>query len=125
MEMIRSHRELRVYKLSFEKAQQIYQLSIKFPEIERYALTDQIRRSSRSVSVNIAEAFRHRRYPNSFRSKLTVSEGEAAETQSWLEFACACGYLNESVFTELLDCYEHIMSMIVKMIHDSKNWTLP
>jgi four helix bundle protein len=97
MESIKSHRDLRVYKLAFDTAQEIYQLSRDFPSVEKYSLTDQIRRSSRSVCANIAEAFRMRRYPAAFVSKLTLSEGEAAETQVWLEFAESCQYLTSDV----------------------------
>ena len=84
---IRSHRELEVYQLAFSAAERIYELSRGFPKEETYSLTDQIRRSSRSVCSNLAEAFRKRRYPKSFVAKLSDSEGEAAETQLWLDFA--------------------------------------
>lgn len=106
MESIKSHRELRVYNLAFATAQEIYQLSRQFPQVEKYSLTDQIRRSSRSVCANIAEAFRMRRYPAAFISKLTLSEGEAAETQVWLEFALACDYIQASFREELDGKYE-------------------
>jgi four helix bundle protein len=78
---IRSHRELETYQLAFECAMEIFQISGKFPKEEKYSLTDQIRRSSRSVCANLAEAFRKRKYPKSFVAKLSDSEGEAAETQ--------------------------------------------
>ncbi len=84
---IRSHRELEVYKLSFLSSMEIFMMTKRFPKEETYSLTDQIRRSSRSVCSNLAEAFRKRRYPKSFISKLTDSESEAAETQTWLEFS--------------------------------------
>ena len=84
---IRSHRELEVYQLAFRAAERIFEISKSFPKEETYSLTDQIRRSSRSVCSNLAEAFRKRRYPKSFVAKLTDSEGEAAETQTWIDFA--------------------------------------
>ena len=87
---IRSHRELNVYRLSFEAGMEIFELSRSFPKEETYSLTDQIRRSSRSVSANIAEAFRKRQYPKSFISKLNDSESEAAETQVWLDYSLSC-----------------------------------
>ena len=83
MNRIRTHNDLDVYGLSFEAAMEIFELTKRFPKEEIYSLTDQIRRSSRSVSGNIAEAWRFRRYPKSFVSKLSISEGEAAETQVW------------------------------------------
>jgi len=78
MEKIKTHRELRVYQLSFEAGMEIFRMTKSFPKEETYSLTDQIRRSSRSVSGNLAEAFRKRRYPKAFVSKLSDSEGEAA-----------------------------------------------
>ena len=93
---IRTHKDLKVYQLSFEAGMEVFQLTKNFPKEERYSLTDQIRRSSRSVSGNLAEAFRKRRYPKSFVAKLTDSEGEAAETQTWLDYALACEYMNKN-----------------------------
>jgi four helix bundle protein len=90
---IRSHVELDVYKLAFDAAMEIFECSKKFPVEERYSLTDQIRRSFRSVCANIAESFRKKKYPKSFVSKLSDAEGEAAETQVWLQFALKCDYL--------------------------------
>ena len=93
--------DLLAYKKSFELAMSIYHLSKKFPSEEKYSLTDQIRRSSRSVSVNIAEATRKRRYVNHFISKLTDSDAENSETQSWLEYSLACKYINQENFDSL------------------------
>ena len=87
---IRSHKELDVYKDSFNAAMRIFEISKGFPREETYSLTDQIRRSSRSVCSNTAEAFRKRRYPKAFISKLSDSEAEAAETQTWLDFSLSC-----------------------------------
>ncbi len=89
-----------------------------------YSLTDQIRRSSRSVSGNIAEAWRKRRYQKSFIAKLSDSEGEAAETQVWLEYAKACHYINEDAFLQLTGRYDNIIGMIVNMITNSDKWTM-
>ncbi|MBZ9629323.1 four helix bundle protein [Salegentibacter sp. LM13S] len=87
-------KSLRVYEIGFALAMEIFEVSRKFPKEETYSLTDQIRRSSRSVSVNVAEAYRKRRYKKHFISKLTDSDAENAETQSWLEFAYACKYID-------------------------------
>lgn len=94
-------KELLAFKKSFELAMEIFNLSKSFPKEEKYSLTDQIRRSSRSVSVNIAEAYRKRRYPNHFISKLTDSDAENSETNVWLEFALKCDYINIETFNTL------------------------
>jgi four helix bundle protein len=124
MEKIKSHRDLRVYKLAFETAQKIFQLTLGFPPVERYSLTDQIRRSSRSVAANIAEPFRMRRYPAAFISKLNQSEGEAAESQVWLEFADACNYIQPQQREDLYFKYEQIISMLVSMINMPEKWRI-
>jgi four helix bundle protein len=124
MEKINTHKDLKLYQLSFEAGMEIFKKSKSFPKEEIYSLTDQIRRSSRSVSANIAEAFRKRRYPKSFVSKLSDSEGEAAETQVWLDYAFACSYLDNENHAKLTDKYDHIISMIVKMINNPKDWSL-
>jgi four helix bundle protein len=123
MEKIKTHKELRVYQLSFESGMAIFKLTKTFPKEEKYSLTDQIWRSSRSVSGNLAEAFRKRKYPKSFVSKLTDSEGEAAETQVWLDYSLACGYIDEKIHADLFDKYDHIISMLVNMGNKSENWT--
>ncbi|WPO90592.1 four helix bundle protein [Chryseobacterium sp. HR92] len=87
MSTIKFHQDLKVFQKSFEAAQLIYELSKSFPKEELYSLTDQIRRSSRSVTANISEAWGKRKYEKSFIAKLTDSEGEARETQTWLQFA--------------------------------------
>jgi four helix bundle protein len=89
----------------------VFEITKLFPKEEKYSLTDQIRRSSGSVSGNLAEAFRKRRYPKHFVSKLSDSEGEAAETQVWLDYALSCGYLDKDLHAELFDKYDHIISM--------------
>tara|TARA_R110002072_G_scaffold117281_7_gene248242 strand:+ start:36881 stop:37264 length:384 start_codon:yes stop_codon:yes gene_type:complete len=124
MSKIISHKELKVFQLSFEAAMQIFEISKSFPSEEKYSLTDQIRRSSRSVSGTIAEAWRKRRYEKSFVAKLSDSEGEAAETQVWLDYSFACKYINEEIYNELYAKYDHILAMLVKMIFNPKQWTL-
>lgn len=94
-------KELLAYKKSFELAMEIFELSKSFPKEEKYSLTDQIRRSSRSVSANIAESYRKRRYVNHFISKLTDSDAENSETNVWLEFSLKCEYINEKTFENL------------------------
>lgn len=121
--IIRIHTDLKVYQLSFEAGMDVFELSKRFPNEEKYSLTDQIRRSSRSVSSNIAEAWRKRRYTKSFISKLSDSEGEAAETQVWLNYALACKYIDVEKHDNLYDKYDHIISMIVKMIIKPNDWT--
>lgn len=122
MATIKFHQDLKVFQKSFEVAQQIYELSKNFPKEELYSLTDQIRRSSRSVTANISEAWGKRRYEKSFIAKLTDSEGEARETQTWLQFAYACGYINEEQFNNLLNQYNQIIGMLINMINQSEKW---
>ena len=124
MEKIRKHKDLRVYQLSFEAGMEVFELTKKFPKEERYSLTDQIRRSSRSVSGNIAEAWRKRRYPKSFVSKLSDSEGEAAETQVWLDYALACKYIENEEHDKIYDKYEHIIAMLTNMITKPEQWKI-
>ena len=124
MERIRTHKDLKVYALSFEVGMEVYEITKLFPKEEMYSLTNQIRRSSRSVSGNIGEAFRKRRYPKSFVSKLSDSEGEAAETQIWLNYALACNYVDAVRYQKLFDKYDHIIAMIVTMINKPDSWCL-
>ena len=93
---MKGHRDLRVFQLSYSLAMEIFNLTKSFPKEELYSLTDQIRRSSRSVAVNIAEGFRKRQYSKVFLNKLSDSDGEATETQVWLDFALDCGYLSRT-----------------------------
>lgn len=113
--MIRSVRELDVYRLAFDAAMEIFEVSKSFPKEERYSLTDQIRRSSRSVCTNLAEGWRKRKYKAMFVSKLLDSGQEAAETQTWLEFALECNYVGKEVFDNLDEKYEHIFAMLITM----------
>jgi len=107
---IRDHRDLRVYQLAFDCAMEIFYLTSNFPKEERYSLTDQIRRSSRSVCANISEAFRKRRYPKSFIAKLVDSEGEAGETQTWLQFSVECEYVDKEKADVLSEKYNLIIA---------------
>jgi four helix bundle protein len=120
---IRSHRELDVYILSFDTAMKIFEISKDFPKEETYSLTDQIRRSSRSVCANLAEAFRKRRYPKSFISKLSDSESEAAETQTWLDFSLSCEYITEAMHHDLNETYDKILGKLVTMSLHPENWS--
>ena len=100
----------------------VFELAKHFPSEERYALTDQIRRSSRSVCANLAEAWRKRRYQAAFVSKLNDAEAEAAETQVHIEIALRHDYLSQETFEELDDAYDKILAQIVKMIVQSERW---
>ncbi|MCY1659952.1 four helix bundle protein [Chryseobacterium sp. SL1] len=122
MSTIKFHQDLKVYQKSFETAMMIFELSKLLPKEELYSLTDQIRRSSRSVSANISEAWGKRKYEKSFIAKLTDSEAEARETQTWLQFALACNYINEEQFKILNNQYNQIIGMLVNMMSQSQNW---
>ncbi|OCK52003.1 four helix bundle protein [Chryseobacterium sp. CBo1] len=122
MSIIKFHQDLKVYQKSFDAAMEIYELSKTLPKEERYSLTDQIRRSSRSVSANISEAWGKRKYEKSFVAKLTDSEGEARETQTWLQFSLACQYINEEQYIKLNIQYNYIIGMLVNMMNDSEKW---
>lgn len=123
--MVTHFRQLRVYQLAFDAAMKIYELSKGWPKEEKYSLTDQARRASRSVCANIAEAWRKRRYVAHFVSKLSDSDSEAAESQSWLDFALRCGYISEEVYKELDQQYETIGGGLVKMMSDPERWCGP
>src|SRR3990172_3390793 len=112
---IQHFRDLDVYRKAFDAAMIIFNTSKTFPAEEKYALVDQIRRSSRSVCSNLAEAWRKRKYPAVFRNKLTDSMQEASETQSWLEFSLACKYMNNDTFRRLDLEYEGILAMLNAM----------
>jgi len=122
--VIRDHRELDVYRQAFDAAMRIFQITKAFPIDERYSLTDQIRRSSRSVCANLAEAWRKRRYEGAFVLKLSDCEAEAAETQTWLDFAFRCGYLDSASTDELLQEYDRVIGKLVVMISNPSPWLL-
>ncbi len=123
--LVTKHQDLAVYRKAFDSAMKIFELSKSFPKEETYSLVDQIRRSSRSVCANLAEAWRKRRYQAAFVSKISDAEGEAAETQTWIEFAVKCGYLDREVAKELFLEYDEILSMLVSMINSAPKWVLP
>jgi four helix bundle protein len=120
---IRTHRELDVYQLAFKVAVEIYNLSKSFPKEETYSLTDQVRRSSRSVCANLAEAFRKRKYPKHFVSKLSDSEAEAAESQVWLDFALEFNYINQEQFNSLDEKYNYVIGKLVNMSNQPEKWS--
>ena len=123
-ESIRSHEDLGVYQMAFDAAMEIFQLSKKFPVEERYSLTDRIRRSSRSVCANLADAWRKRRYEAAFIAKLSDCEAEAAQTQVWIQFAVKCKYLEIEKGRELYSIYNKVLSGFVRTIDNPKLWTI-
>jgi four helix bundle protein len=121
---IETHRDLKVYQKALDAAMKIYELSKSFPKEETYSLTDQIRRSSRSVCANLAEAWRKRRYEAAFISKLSDTEAEAAETQVWLEFAVKCKYLGRDEGLALYKTYDEVIRTLVGMINHPETWVI-
>ena len=113
---LKGHRDLKVFQLAYKLAMEIFEASKSFPKEEKYSLTDQIRRSCRSVAANIAEGFRKRQYPKMFVSKLADADGEATETQVWLDFARDCEYLPIAHYEELTKGYEETGKMLGKMM---------
>jgi four helix bundle protein len=124
MANIRSYRELRVYQNAFSASMRIFQLTKDFPPEEKFSMVDQMRRSSRSVCSNLAEAWRKRRYRAHFVSKLTDCEGEADETRVWLEFSLASGYITRSIFDELDTIYDLVLGQLVRMRTEPEKWTM-
>lgn len=112
------YRKLIAYQKAFDLAMEIYLITKKFPTEEKYSLTDQVRRSSRSVCANFVEAYKRRRYKDYFISKLNDSETENAETQVWLDFSLACGYINEEKYLELTAKNNEIAKLILYMINN-------
>lgn len=110
------HKSLRVFQLSYKLAMEIFDISRTFPVEERYSLTDQIRRSSRSVPANIAEGYRKRQYPRAFVNKMSDADGETAETQVWLDFSKDCRYINSQTYERLTAEYKEVGSMLGHMI---------
>ena len=115
-------RDLEVYRVAFDVQQAVFGLSKAFPREEMYSLTDQIRRSSRSIGANISEAWAKRRYPAHFVSKLSDAEGEMEETVHWIETAFACNYVSVSVKEQVAAKCRHIGGMLNKMMADPKSW---
>jgi four helix bundle protein len=125
MTLVRDFKELRVYRSGFDAAMRLYELSKSWPKDERYALTDQIRRSSRAVCSNVAEAWQKRLYVAHFVSKLSDASSEVAETLVWLDFARACGYLQTEDHVQLERDYRQISGGLVKMMADPDAWCGP
>ena len=115
-------RELNVYQLAFNSAMKIFEITKDFPNEEKYSLTDQIRRSARSVCSNLAEGWHKRRYIAAFINKLTDSIQEASETQTWLEFSLACGYIDQTIFEQLTKQYEVIIAQLITMELKAKSF---
>ncbi|HEX5809241.1 MAG TPA: four helix bundle protein [Anaerolineales bacterium] len=113
---LKGYRDLKVFQLAYKLAMEIFTESKAFPRDERFSLTDQIRRSSRSVAANLAEGFRKRQYPKMFLSKLADSDGEVAETQVWLDFARDCGYMPADRCDNLIKSYEEVGKMLGTMM---------
>ena len=112
------HKSLRVFQLAYTLAMEIFRISRTFPKEERYSLTDQIRRSSRSVPANIAEGYRKRQYPNAFTNKMSDADGEATETQVWLDISLDCGYIDGKTHERLISEYKQVGSMLGHMINN-------
>jgi four helix bundle protein len=123
-EKISSYKDLRVFQNGMDAAMKIFHLTKQFPAEEKYSMVDQMRRSSRSVCANLAEAWRKRRYKAAFIAKLSDAESEACETQVWIEFARRCQYLEDGSCNELDAAYEEIMGQIVRMIVDADKWLI-
>ncbi len=121
---VADYKELRVYGLAFESAMEIFELTRRWPSEEKYSLVDQIRRSSRSVCANLAEAWRKRRYEGAFVVKLSDSDAEAAETKVHLDFALRCGYLSSDHHSKLKDQYDHICRQLTMMMDDAPSWCI-
>ena len=124
MDKIKSHKDLKVYQLAYEAALEIHEFTKSFPSDERYSLTNQIRRSSRSVCSNLAEAWRKRRYKKNFISKLSDSEAEASETQVWLDMSESFKYIDARTHNDLYDKYEHIIAMLITMSNQPEKWSI-
>ncbi len=118
------HTDLEVYQREFQAAMEVFRLTKTFPSEEKYSLTDQGRRSSRSVAANISEAWRKHRYPASLVGKLNDAEGESAETQTWLQFAVECGYANTESTRAIYAEYDSIIAMLVNMQNHPEDWSL-
>lgn len=116
MNFYRGYRDLKVYQLAYQLALEIHEITKSFPKEEKYSLTDQIRRSSRSIPTNLAEAWKKRRYEKAFISKLTDCAGEAGETEVWLDFAKDFGYISIEKHKDLMDRYDEVNRMIYGMI---------
>lgn len=123
-ERISNHRDLKVYQNAFHASMEIFELTKSFPAEEKYSLTDQVRRSSRSVCANLSEAWRKRRYKAAFIAKLSDCEAEACETQVWLEFSLKCNYIDKETFQTLDNECDRIIGQLVRMIDGADDWII-
>jgi len=123
-ERINSYKDLRVYQNAMDAAMRIFELSKTFPPEEKYSMVDQMRRSSRSVCANLAEAWRKRRYKAAFVPKLSDAESEACETQVWIEFALGCRYVEQALAEDLDLCYDRVIAQLVTMMVDADKWLI-
>ena len=117
-----SFRQLQVYQKAFKLAMEVFEMTKKIPVEERYSLTDQIRRSSRSVCANIGEAYRKRRYPKHFISKLSDCDAENTESQVWLDFSLSCKYINKEKYNDLISKSEEIGKLLGFMMNNSEKF---
>ena len=124
-ELAKKVRDLNVYQVSFTATMEIFNLSKKFPKEEKYSMTDQIRRASRSVCSNLSEGWHKRRYIAAFMHKLTDAVQEASEIQTWLEFSRACGNLTQSEFDLNYERYEHIIAQLLTMERKAESFCMP
>jgi four helix bundle protein len=122
MSHVNSFKELIVYQKAYKLAMEIFMISKDFPKEEKYSLTDQIRRSSRSITSNIAEAWAKKRYPKSFVSKLTDSLGEEYETEVWLDYSRDCEYIQNETHDRILNEYDEVRKMLISMINNPEKW---
>ena len=125
MARAKSFRDLEVYRLSLKEAKRVFEVTKGFPKSEVYSLTDQIRRSSRAVGAITAEAWARRRYKAAFINKLNVAIAEAHETQSWLDHARTCGYIDDETYADLDDAWQHVGAMLNKMIQNADTFCEP
>mgnify|MGYP001791634500 CR=1 FL=1 len=122
MSKIESFKDLIVYQKAYKLAMEIFDISKSFPKEEKYSLTDQIRRSSRSVTSCIAESWAKRRYEKSFINKLTDSLGEENETEAWLDYSKDCKYIQIETHERLLSEYDEVRKMLISMINHPEKW---
>jgi len=124
MSKIESFKDLIVYQKAYKLAMEIFEISKSFPKEEKYSLTDQIRRSSRSVTSCIAESWAKRRYEKSFVNKLTDSLGEENETEVWLDYSKDCKYIQKEIHETLLSQYDEVRKILISMINNTDKWCL-
>jgi four helix bundle protein len=120
----RGYKDLKVYQLAYRLAMELFEITKKFPIEERYSLTDQLRRSSRSIPANIAEAWKKRVYPKMFISKIIDAAGEAGETEVWLDIAKDIGYLSVGKHKELSDGYDEVNRMLYGMVEKPEKFCI-